>query len=412
MPLIKIRFIALLLSIVFSLSACTNKANPLLNSNADLEPILNYYSQLPSDHSDRIEALFTLPESAKETVKNKFGRFHHNSRGALLAQWLMAKEGQNLNYNINANLAPAEVFNQRRGNCLSFTLLLMQLSKELDIEVHINQVDLPNMWGQNENQDLVFYRHVNAIQKTASVTNIFDLAMQDYRSGLPQRILTEQQGAALLFSNIGVQYLQEGDSKKALHYLKLAASLYPNNADMWVNIGAVYKSINQWKMAEKVYLLAFEINDSNSLAASNLDRLYRSTGQAKKALIYAKLANRARKKNPYIRFANAQSAFSERHYSYASKEIKRAIQLHPKDPQFFELSSRIKQAQKHYIAALKDLEKAHELSNDNEQRGRYANKVEMVVERVKQQLMASAELGDKRTLRKLTTEINRYQKSL
>ena len=408
MPLIRIRFIALLLSATLGLSACTNKVSPLQSTNAELEPILNYYSQLPYDHPDRIETLLTLPQSVKDTVKREFGHLHQTKSGVQLARWLMAPEGQSLIYDINANLTPAEVFKQRRGNCLSFTLLLIKLSEELNINVRINQVDLPDMWGQSENQDLVFYRHVNAIQKTATVTNIFDLAMQDYRQGLPQRLLTAQQGAALLFSNIGVQALQEDKTNKALHYLKLAASLYPNNADMWINLGAIYKSIKQPKMAEKVYLLAFELNDSSSLAASNLDRLYRSIEQPKKALTYAKLADRARQKNPYIRFTNAQSGFAEMRYRYAANEIKRAIQLYSKDPQFFELSSRIKQAQKKYISALKDLEKAHQLSSNNTERGRYAKKVKMVLEHVKQQLLASSELEDKRSLRKLTEEIKRY----
>ena len=388
------------LSIILGLSACANKTGTSFSANAELAPVLNYYQQLPSDHPDRIETLLALPESIKSTVKDKFVGYNYNTRGTQLAKWLMAPEGHNLNYDINANLTPAEVFEQQRGNCLSFTLLLMQLSKELDINVRINQVDLPDMWGQNDSQKLVFYRHVNAIQKTASLTNIFDLAMQDYRSGYPQRLLTEQQGAALLLSNIGIQFLHENAITKALHYLKLAASLYPNNADMWVNLGVVYKNNDQLQMAEHAFLFAFELNDSNSLAASNLERLYRSIAQPKKANFYAKLAKRARLKNPYIRFANAQSAFLEKRYRYASKEIKKAIWLHAKDPQFFELSSRIKQTQKNYVAALKDLDKAHKLSISDSERNRYVNKVEMVIERAKQHALAQTELNNKHGLRR------------
>lgn len=409
----KSRLIILLLSAALGLAGCasnTDKTNAKLAEHVDLESVLNYYQQLPMDHPDRIETLLAIPEKAKSIVKKKFGRYNKNIRGTLLAQWLMDPEEHNMAYDITANLRPADVFNQRRGNCLSFTLLLLQLSKELDIKLRMNQVDLPDMWGQSDNQGLVFYRHVNAIQRANNLTHIYDLAMQDYRPGFPQRLLNETQGVALLFSNSGIQFLHQGEFEKAFHYLKLAASLFPGNSDMWVNLGAAYKNTQQPRMAELSYLLAFDLKDSNSLAASNLDRLYRSIGEPNKARAYAKLAKRARLKNPYIRFENAQSAFTQKQYKKASKEIKSAIRLHAKDPQFFELSSRVKQVQKKYIAALKDLEKAHELSSKNSERDRYAHKVQMVIERVKAQVIANAEDNDTRGLRRLKSQIDNYYK--
>jgi tetratricopeptide (TPR) repeat protein len=401
-----------LLSSILSLAGCANntKTNARLTENADLESVLSYYQQLPSDHPDRIETLLAIPEEAKSIVQRKFGRYNKSIKGTLLAQWLMNPEGHRMVYDINANLPPADVFNQRRGNCLSFTLLLLQLSKELNIDLHVNQVDLPDMWGQSDNQDLVFYRHVNAIQRTKNLTHIYDLAMQNYRQGFPQRLLNETQAVALLFSNNGIQLMQQGKFKKAFHYLKLAASLFPDNSDMWVNLGAAYKSTHQPRMAELSYLLAFDLKSSNSLAASNLDRLYRSIGEPSKAKSYAKLAQRARLKNPYVRFESAQTAFTQKRYKEASKEIKSAIKLHAEDPQFFELSSRVKKVQKKYIAALKDLDKAHQLASKDSERDRYAYKAKMVVERVKAQILANTERNDQRGLRRLQYQIDNYNK--
>lgn len=405
---VKLRLIILLLGASIILGGCATTAPSELTTHSSLEPVLDYYNQLPSDHPDRLEAFFYIPKSTKDLVKREFSGRFRDIRGTLLAEWLMSPDDHNMIYDIDANLRPHEVFEQRRGNCLSFTLLMMQLTKELDLTLRVNQVDLPDMWGQSENQDLVFYRHVNAVQKTNRFTHVYDLALQDYRTGYPQRLLTEQQGAALLFSNKGLQFLQKSNTNKAFHYLKLAVSLYPDSADMWINLGSAYKKSEQWSLAENSYLKAFALDDSNSLAASNLDRLYRLTGRAEKAEKFTKLANVARLKNPYLRFAKAQAAFTEKRYRTASKEVKRAIQLHDKDPQFFELSSRIKQSQKKYIAALKDLEKARKLSSNADEVVRYTNKVEMVIERVRKQMIATAESGDERALRRLRSAIIRY----
>lgn len=400
-----LRVFIVLLGLSFGLGGCATAPSDAV-VHQSIEPILSYYNNLPSDHPDRLETLLSLPEHAKQLVKLEFEHYPKSVRGAQLAMWLMAPEDHDLNYDVNANLIPSQVFQQRRGNCLSFSLLLQQLAKELDLELHLNQVDLPDMWGQSNNQDLIFYRHVNALQKNRNHTRIFDLALENYRPGLPQRVLTQDQGVALLFSNLGIQFLQNNEPEKALHYLMLAASLYPNNPDMWVNLGSAYKKSQQWSMAERTYLMAFDLDDSNSLAASNLDRLYRLIKRPNKAKVYANLAQKARMRNPYIRFERARTAFAAKRYSEASKNIKHAIKLHAKDPQFFELSSRIKQAKKSYVAALKDLEKAHNLSTDEGERLRYAGKVEMVLERVKQQMLAKAERSDKSNLEKLLSDIN------
>ncbi|MFT4636412.1 MAG: hypothetical protein ACI854_002125 [Arenicella sp.] len=109
-----------------------------------------------------------------------------------MAQWLIDPNGHKLSYDINANLTPAQAFAQRRGNYLSFTLLLVELTAGLAIELKVNKVDLPDMWGQNLQHDLIFYRHVNAMFKTVCSTQIFDLAMKEYKQGLPQRLISNR----------------------------------------------------------------------------------------------------------------------------------------------------------------------------------------------------------------------------
>lgn len=400
--------IVYLLSLFLGLSACASTQPVQYNNHGSLVSVLDYYSQLPEDHPDKLESFFNIPEAVKADVQRELGHYHKHVRGTKLAQWLMSPKGKNMLYDIDANLTPSQVYSQRRGNCLSFTLLLIQLANELDLELRINQVDLPDMWGQSVNQDLVFYRHVNAFHKTSRNTYIFDIALQNYKPGYPQRLLSNKQGAALLFSNVGLQFMQKNDYDSALHYLKMSASLYPNNADMWINLGAVFKRRLNWQLAEISYLKAFSLDDSSRLAASNLDRLYRHIGQNKKALKYAKLAKIARLKNPYLRFNNAKTAFQEKRFRRASSEIRNAIKLHNDDPQFFELSSRIKQSQANYIAALKDLETAYKLSNNSDERKRYANKVDMVIERIKKIASAKGERSNRREYEKLQAELQRY----
>ncbi len=364
------------------ISACTttpsvDKQDPFITT------IINYESTLGDNHPDSFESVFFLPDSLRKKIRRDFTDKNKHTNASDLAYWLMSPDGRNLDYQLEANLKPADAYYQRRGNCLTFTLLVLELAEELGIEMQVNQVDLPDIWGQNDENDLILYRHVNAIFKSPRNTQIFDLALEDYKPGFPQRLISKRQATALLFSNIGIEHLKSGNASSALHYLSLSASIFPQNPDMWVNLGAAYKYIGSYEQAEKVYLQALMGRDENGLAASNLERLYRQQGKTALADHFEKKASKARNRNPYIHFKKAQNLFDEKNYAKAAKSIKRAIKLHDQDPEFYELSGRIKLVRNKIMAALKDLETAHNLSQTAEERGRYAGKVKRVVAKVK-----------------------------
>jgi len=337
--------LTVLMSSALLLAACASTPTPQADSPW-MQEILNYESSLAPDHKDSVENLFTIPEQVSSLVKRKFGKYRKETGALKLAKWLVDRDGKKMQYDVDANFTPNETFQENRGNCLSFTLLLIQLADEIGISLHINEVDLPNTWGQNEAKDLIFYRHVNAIHKSALQTLVFDLAMDEYGKGYPQRYISKRQGASLLYSNKGIQHLLNHEYDRALHFLKLAVSIGPNNSDVWINLGVALNRTNYPKRAEQAYLYAVALNDRDSIAASNLERLYRSQSRHYLAEKYKKLAHRARQKNPYVLFQNANEAFANKEYRKAKKAIKRAIRLHDKDPQFFAFRSKLRQIDK------------------------------------------------------------------
>ncbi len=363
-------------------TGCTSTPK-LDHTDKDFASIVNYKLSLPDEHSHRADSIFYLGDNVRNMVRANFKSSSKHRSASKLARWLMRPDGHNMQYDIEANLTPSQAFSEGRANCLSFSLLLIELAAELDIELELNQVDLPDIWGEDELEDLVFYRHVNVVYKTPRHTQIFDLALEEYRPGFPQRIINKEHGVALLFSNIGVQELQAGNMSAAFHYLKLSVSMFPENADMWINLGAAFKRVGNIEMAEKIYLNAYSISDQNSLASSNLERIYRNRGNVSRANYFGKRALGARLRNPYMQYRLAQKAFDDREYRIANKAIKRAIRLHDADPKFYELRSRIRQLKNNYVAALKDLHKAYLLTQNSLQKGRYAHKADMVVARAK-----------------------------
>lgn len=399
------RYFLLLLSLL--LQACTTTSQtPLVDPR--FKQLINYKNTLAVDHPDHINQVIHLPDNFKHEIKQRFGRLRSIDAVHKMAKWLISKDGYDLKYDIDANLTPSEALEQRRGNCLTFTLLIIELAKSINITINANQVDLPDVWGENGDEDLVFYRHVNGIMKKGGNTQILDLAIQDYNFAYPQRIISQQQSVALLYSNKGVDSLRDRNHEKARHYLKLAVSAFPENPDMWINYGALLKANNEYDLAEASFLHALKLRDKNNLAASNLERLYRVLEQHKKAQLYAKKAEQARKRNPYYLFKIAKQQFFDGHSEQALNTINRSIRFHKKDHRFFALRSMIHQSQELYVKALQDLVKATRVSHKEDDINRYQEEAKMII--AKLQSSENAGVRKRKAIERNTSKLEHYDR--
>lgn len=325
------------------------------------------------------QSSLVISEEMRTIVLEKFSHQRKHKAIESLAHWLTSKEGHNMRYDLSANLFPIDSFAQKRGNCLSFTILLVSLAKVLDIDLEYNDVDLPDIWGlEDDQQGLVLFRHMNAVRRTPYRTQIFDLAIDEYDYGFPQKEISEDKAVASLYSNIATQKIQAHDYTSALHYIKYAISLHPQNPDFWVNLGVIYKKDGKINNAERSFLHALNLSDADSLAASNLENLYRQQKQTAKAEYFSKLAAKAKQKNPYVHYKIASEQLDKKRYRSARRSISRAKKLHNQDPRFYVLSSIIEQYNNDFVSAIEDIQTAYTLTVSNDDRRNYSKKARLL----------------------------------
>lgn len=383
---IKLVYACCLCVLVLGLTGCASVEKPIPHANSPwYQQILDYENTLNPEHPDRIENLLEIDVDILQLIKTQFTDKDEHTRSKKLANWLVAKDGHQMIYDIEANLSPAQAFMQQRGNCLSFTILLVSLAKAIDVELKYNDVDLPGEWSMDERAGMIFYQHINAKSQKYQTTQIFDLAIEDYEIRYPQRTISERNAVAHLHGNLGIDALKQDRIEDVFHHLKLATSMAPNDPDMWVNLGAAYKRYKYYEESEKAFKIALSISDKNSLAASNLERLYRLLGRENLAKKYNKISQRARLYNPYSQYQKAKKKLAEKKFKQAKKAIRRAIRLHDSDPTFYELSSIINQQLKNPVDAVFDLDKAVQLSVDQVERKRYASKAEVIFKLIEAQ---------------------------
>lgn len=342
---------------------------------------IQYEKNLPTGHPDRYQSITEISPRMKQLALEQLNGVNKSRHARTIAYWLIDDDGLAMKYDIDSNFSPIEVFEKRRGNCLSFTILLINLSEQLGISLEYNEVDIPDSWGSNLENNVVYYRHVNAVTKSFREKQIFDLAMENYDARYPQRFISKRKAIAQLHNNRSMQAFQKNDFDQAMHYIKLAIALDPQSADFFSNLGSILKRNNQLKHAEAFHLAALKLEPRHLVASSNLERLYRSNGDNKRADLYAKRALKARNSNPYYLYKKAQEQITDKQYRQAKKSINRAKRLHEHDSRFFELSSRINQHLGNYKDAVNELLRAYEIATTETERGRYASKAVIVAKK-------------------------------
>ena len=374
----------LLILISCILNGCTSheyRSENISNQQKQwMQSIVNYKNTVNYDDNGFIKTPNSLiSDEMRSIVLDKFSHMNKSEASANLARWLMSSDGHDMEYDLAADLYPIDSFNQKRGNCLSFTILLVNLADVLDIKLDYNDVHLPNTWGlDTEQQGLILFRHINAVRSNKDRTEIYDLAIEEYDYGYPQRIISEKEAIASLHSNLATQSIQTKDYLTALHHIKYAISSFPNNPDFWVNLGVVYKKSGHDLNAENAFLHALNLKDSDSLAASNLEKIYRKQNKTAKADYFKKIAHRARQKNPYMHYNLAQKYVKEKRFNLAKKSINKAKKLHNQDSRFYVLSSIIAQHNNDFISATKDIQTAYSLTVSAQDRKYFSKKARLL----------------------------------
>ncbi|WP_346839031.1 transglutaminase domain-containing protein [Microbulbifer sp. SAOS-129_SWC] len=142
-------------------------------------------------------------------------------------------------YDAHTTLSATETYRQQRGNCLSFTLMMVAMARALGADAYFNQVDVPPVWGQDEPQTFVIYRHINMVSESSRGRRVVDFNLAAYDPIYDQVKLSDAAAVAQYYSNRGVELMGQGDRRRAFLYLRKALQLRPGDSDLWSNLGAL-----------------------------------------------------------------------------------------------------------------------------------------------------------------------------
>ncbi len=270
--------------------------------------------------------VLTVDEDMRAFLQEHVPRSASKERQLRLLMSAMLDQGlMNLKYDSHKTYTASDTYQQKTGNCLSYTNLFVALAREVGLKVSFQQVDVPPSWTRSGDY-VMLNRHINVLVNNLSEANyVVDFNMSDFSGNYNTRKVDDNNAIAQYYSNIGLTHLEKGDHFGAFRYLKKALLIDPHQSAIWVNLGALYSRNGQYRHAEAAYFHALEENTRDHTANNNLAKLYTFQGKKEKAKYFSDRAKRHREANPYYYLWIARERFAENKFEESIENLKIAL---------------------------------------------------------------------------------------
>lgn len=304
----------------------------------------------------------------------------HENQNQKLAQLIYAVVGEGeflLSYDDSTRTA-AGTFNDRRGNCISFTNMFIAMARDVGLNVSYQEVDIPPDWSMTD-ETFLLSQHVNAlVDMKSALSRVVDFNTLDYNVKNESREISDERARAHYFSNIGVEHMLADDTPLA--FANFSQSLREDRtfSSAWVNLGILYRREGYPAYAEAAYLEALEYDRSSPLAMSNLANLYEEQGKYQEAQLYANKVKIHRLNNPYYNYQVANTAFNDGDYKEAIVNLKKAINKRKDEDRFYYLLSLSYLMSGDKEQARRWMKKAEEVALESDDQKKYHHKLDLI----------------------------------
>lgn len=293
--------------------------------------------QVPTDPGELLQVDEPMRRFFAERLRPHRGRA---DQLRALINAIMQPDGLAFTYDRELTLGARETFRQRRGNCVSYSFLVVALARDFGFEVSFQNVNKPLQWDRIG--DLVIsVRHMNVRVDLGREYYLIDLQpdvlADTVRADL--RVIRDKRAFAEFYDTAGFFELLHGRPEAALQYMILATTLDPDFAHAWANRAVMHSRFGSFGEARACFERSLQADPKDLFALEGYVGLLQRLGTKDDLRIAAKYERRAqsvRNRNPYYQQALAERALERADVSAAEKLLRRAITLKDDEPQFYE----------------------------------------------------------------------------
>lgn len=270
-------------------------------------------------------------------LERSYNDYH---RVRLIVDAILQPDGLDFVYDAGATFDARETFHRRRGNCASFSFLVVAVAREFGLQASFQTIRRPGRW-QRLGGIVVAVQHLAVKVETMHGACTIDLepavAPVSATPGL-MRSVSDQTAFALFYCNIGFSQLVLGDTERALRYTTLATEIDPRCASAWANRATLLVRKGDLLAARESFRLATRLRPQGDAALDGFVSVLRQLGTPQDLREADKLERRARavrERNPYYHQELARLARAQNDLASAEKHLRRAISLQHDQPEFY-----------------------------------------------------------------------------
>ena len=284
---------------------------------------------------------FALDPAIEAVADREIGRSgSQHERLKRIIRYLNDHVGLAFRYRSRLTLTARQAFEQKQGNCLAYTNLIVGLARYLGVPAYFIHVQEPG--GFYEKGGLYYVASHMAVgyggpdpgsQSIAPEMTVLDLNSEvtDWAPWMYEPI-DDVTAFGLFYNNIAVDHMEEGDLDYARKLMLFLIGNDPGLKEVFNNLGVLYNRSGRYHAALRVFDEALRRFPSyqplypNAVDAAN--------GAGDFALVRRLQAREAalRRKDPLLYFTLGVERFNARDYSAAARDFRRAIRSEPPSP--------------------------------------------------------------------------------
>ncbi len=254
----------------------------------------------------------------------------------LLLSRLYGPTGSRLIYESGHTTGAVETWRNRRGDCLSLTILAYAAARHLGMTAHMQEVRVPLSVDRRDGMDFI-NGHVNVVVRNeAEVTFngksfgagsfIIDFEPQAGARRFGQW-LTEDAILARFYNNRAAEYWVQQDDARAYAYYRAAIATAPDYAPPYANLAQLYARRGLAADAERLLRHAITLDGPSYAPLRSLHQLLVAQGREAEAQQYADLLAQRRDEDPYHWLGQGLDAVRNGRHAAAIAALEKAAAL-------------------------------------------------------------------------------------
>jgi tetratricopeptide (TPR) repeat protein len=255
-----------------------------------------------------LDALFALDGQTLAELREVAATRGQAARTARLLELVFGPDLKTFAYAGGHSTPAAQTWRNRRGDCLSLSILTVALARRLEVPAQLQEVRVPPLFDRRGTVD-VLNQHVNVLVPSerdlraggrllpaGAIVVDFEPQPGTRTKGRP---LADREVLARFLNNRAAEHLAAGDERRAYAHFKAAIEADPAFAPAQGNLAQLYLRAGLGNDAELLLRRALAHDDSADFALASLQQLLLAQGRVDEARGFAAALAARRDRDPY-----------------------------------------------------------------------------------------------------------------